>query len=659
MQVRTTFRERFQYRFDNFMAAGARSIFLALIIMFLSAFLLTGAVRIVVSKSAPAADFAPKTKPALNDDIWNNFMQIIDPGAIAEDNDSPWYLKLVGIVSIFFGLIFFSAVIAFITTQLDLKIESLKKGRSRVLEKDHIIILGWGDRVAEIIREIIIANESEKDGAVVVLSETPKEEMDDYFNEVIPPAERKTTRIITRTGIPSSLDALERVAVTECKSVVIQPLCNEAAPLEEKMISDAKTLKSLLAVVAASREDKTQANIITETFNKKNRDLLISLAPENITMIDSEDVTARMIVQTSRSTGLAAAYSQLIGFEGCEFYFHRARWGGRTFGEIAFHFADGVIIGLRNADGAIRLKPPGDTVLRDDDHVIIIAEDDSAIRFREKPVVHPMELRLAGRRLEKKIEREMIIGWNTKAPIIIDQYTDYILENSVIDVVLSPDDLEAEREVLQLKELNPGHKINILRANPMIAEELEGLYPETYNNVILLNKVEDDLEKVDSATITLLLQLRRLFARSEQATGHKVNTQIVSEVMDSHNLELVSRTGVNDFIISGQMVSKIIAQAAENPDTMEIYRDLFREEGAEIYVKPIWLYLDTIPADPIRFADLMKLAQHRDECCIGYRIGRLGRNVEEHFGVVLNPPKDRAFRLQPEDYLIVLAEDEL
>ena len=59
------------------------------------------------------------------------------------------------------------------------KMDDLKKGRSKVLEKNHTLILGWNDRVLPLIREIMEANESEGGGVIVILSERPKEEMEE------------------------------------------------------------------------------------------------------------------------------------------------------------------------------------------------------------------------------------------------------------------------------------------------------------------------------------------------------------------------------------------------------------------------------------------------------------------------------------------------
>ncbi|HPB83566.1 MAG TPA: hypothetical protein PK200_16110, partial [Spirochaetota bacterium] len=200
------FKDRVKYNFDNFISSGPKSVFLMLVMLFVMAYLFTAMLRTGVEYFVLNSG----TSENILKDIWLSFLQITDAGAVAEDTANTIPMKIVGILTVLLGLVFFSAVVAFITTELDNKMTALKKGRSVVLEKDHIIILGWGEMVFEIIKELIIANESSR-GSIVVLSEMEKDEMDDILLERIP--QRKTTKIITRNGMISSLESLRRVSV--------------------------------------------------------------------------------------------------------------------------------------------------------------------------------------------------------------------------------------------------------------------------------------------------------------------------------------------------------------------------------------------------------------------------------------------------------------
>lgn len=640
------FRERMAYGRDNFMSRGASSIFLALLIIFLAGFALLGLGRLVLEH------FYPAGSAETTETFWTTFLELTDPGNMNQDNQSIWYIRIFTVLSGMFGIVFFSAVIAFITTQLDRKLEELKKGRSRVIEEDHILILGWNQNIVEILNELIIANESEKDGAVVILSHTDKEEMDDYLADQI--KDRKTTRIITRTGEISSTAALHRVAVDKARSIILLPECSANSCVDDKESADAHSLKTVLALLAACGEENMVPDTVVEIFQESNRQIIHDLIPGRITLVSPEEMIAKITVQTSRTTGLGAVYSELFGFDGCEFYFTKPGDFSHRFGSLAFHYPDGIPFGIRRSSGEILLKPDADTTLNDEDELIMIAEDDSTIHFKSKALIQPEELdyKNSGSRPEK--EYILIIGWNSKSVTILEQFLDYIIKGSEIHIMMDEKSPEAQEAVKNLNKNDAGIKIKLEKGNPLNIEELKARNLDLYKSIVILNTVHHDQEVADARNINILLLIRNLLQRSLR----EGKVQIISEVMNAENLDLISKAGVNDTIISTKMVSKILAQIAEEPDVMKIYDELFKEEGSEIYLKPL-SYYSNAPHLTARFADYMQLAQKRGEICLGFRDMSLRHSVEEHFGIFINPAKDEVLHLQSDDCLIVLAEDEL
>ena len=161
-------------------------------------------------------------------------------------------------------------------------------------------------------------------------------------------------------------------------------------------------------------------------------------------------------------------------------------------------------------------------------------------------------------------------------------------------------------------------------------------------------------EEIDSETISMLLKFRHFF-REVRVKGEEVHTQLITEVMDSANAQIIQQSGVKDFLVSNQFVSKMMAQISEDPDVNLVYEDLFREDGSEIYLKPAWLYFENLPAE-LSFADIMLAAQKRDEVCFGLKIK--SEEYEPKFGINIIPKKEEMFTLEEGDMLIVLAEDE-
>ncbi|MEK9617555.1 MAG: hypothetical protein VW543_14620, partial [Deltaproteobacteria bacterium] len=243
-QNRYSWDERFRYWLDSFMSKGGTSVFLSLLFLFFVAFVVMGTLRFVVFLIFPDETIEDGTFL-----LWHAFFQIIDSGSLAElDAGSNFPGKLVAIVTIFIGLVLFSSMVAFITQEFENRISTLKKGKSQVLEEDHVLIVGFSERVIEIIKELIVANESDS-GVVVIVAEMDKEAMDDYLRDSI--QDFKTTKIITRSGSTTSIRNLKGVGIQHAHSVVVLNNAKSSDSNETKELADARVIKTIMAVVAA------------------------------------------------------------------------------------------------------------------------------------------------------------------------------------------------------------------------------------------------------------------------------------------------------------------------------------------------------------------------------------------------------------------------
>ncbi len=649
--MRASFGKRFKYVVDNFLARGSSALFVALTIGFLGSFAVLILMRLIIHLIHPDIETDFMTQ------IYIIFLEMTDPGNMNLDIDTPSIFKIGGVSAGITGVVIFSALIAFLTTTLDQAIATLKKGHSQVLESDHTLILGWSARVVEVLRELVEANESERRPSVVILADRDKEEMDEFLNLNF--TDRRNTRIVTRSGAPASLPSLKRVNAYAAKSAIVLATCNPADPREEKLVSDAIVIKTVLALEAQADGDSEQ-NIVAEIFEPRNRKVVREVAPGRVSVVDAEEILAKIMVQTSRTSGLSVVYAELLSFEGCEMYFYDADWNGISFFDAVFHFGDGVPIGVRRADGTLLIRPPADTTLEDGDEILIVAEDDSTIDFESAPVFARKEIATPNLRARQQQERLLILGWSPKAFIVVDEYADYVLEGSAVDIVMPSPTEGMREEIARLRQKCENLKIELVEKDPLDSEQLSACNPFTYDTLMILPQKpgeEIDAERVDSETIMVLIHLRQL-ARTARAEGVEIYSKIITEVLDSANQDLISQTGVNDFIISNRMVSMIFAQLSEEPKILQVYDDLFEEDGSEIYVKPASLYFENLPVT-VQFGDLICAAQTRDrEICIGYKLGALEHDGGENYGIKLIPPKDSTVTINTGDSLVVVAEDE-
>jgi hypothetical protein len=647
---------RLRYQFDTFMAKGGGSIFKALTVAFVVTFVVIAVLRGMLLWLAP--DIAQQHDTGFLGSVYITFLELTDPGNMAQDIYSGAAYKIYAVIAGLAGIVMLSALIAFITTAMNQKIYELKRGRSKVIEEGHSLILGWNEqRISEILRELILANESEKDACVVILADKDKEEMDEILRLRV--KELATTRVVTRSGDVSSLVNLDMVSLESSSSVIILADCEDTDSDKKKTSSDAKAIQTVLATMGNEIEND-DFSVVVEIFNPTHREIVRSSFSDHVITVNTSDILAKLLVQTSRSVGLSLVYNEILSFDGCELYFYDAEWGDLTFGELGYRFPDGVPIGIRNADGLITINPESNRVLEPADEILIVADDDSTIELYDGPVATPTDHELSGERQEQQIERELMIGWSFKSTAIIREFADYIMAGSQIHVLLKEPD---EGQIAQIKALNDemqGIDVELVEKDCLSIEDLMSVKPFEYNNIIILagNSLSDtefDAARVDSENIVALLLLRRIF--SQYPTESK-DTKLITEILDSQNDALVAKAGVQDVIISNRLVSMIMAQISESRDIEKVYDDIFQEDGSEIYLKPARLYYASLPAE-VTFADMMAIAQKRDEICIGVKVRAYENNKSENNGITLIPEKNTSYVLQPDDNLVVVAEDEL
>ncbi len=634
---------KLRYRFDNLMAQGSKPLLMGLLFVFLSAFGLLTILRIIAVNVIGVGPVERGDGPLRQ--MYLTFLEITDPGSMTQDVDSGAPVKFFAVISGMVGLVLLSALIAFITTALDERLRELRRGRSTVVAEDHTVLLGWNERIADIVRELILANESEKSATVVILADRSKEDMDEFLTSEIP--ERLTTTVVTRRGNPAVLADLALASLCTCKSVIVLADCSVTAPPSRQQDSDISVIKRVLAAFASAGGDTFDAPIICEVFRAAERAVLENLGPGQIIALDSSDILAKILVQTSRSVGLSAVYEEVLSFDGCEMYvYDEGAWGDMTFGEASFHFPDGVALGVLRAD-AVMLNPCTDLPLLADDALLVLASDDSALAFPPTPVVDRTNPTLRGGALQPAPERILIIGWTPKVPTIISEYDDYLEGGSEI-LVVSRAALDIQAEVDSLQAQLQNITLSVSQCDPLNIDHLAELDPASFDQALLLSQGRNgggNEHTTDSETILILLLLRQLLAE----TGS--DTKLITEILESSHSALVRHVGGHDFIVSNQLVSTIASQLSEDPALRGVFDNLFSEEGSEFYLKPIEYYAE--PGD-WSFGALMELAQQRNEVAIGIRHAA----ERENQGVALIPNKRDTITMAAGDSLVVLAEDE-
>lgn len=643
----TSARQRARYRFDNFIARGGGSIFLTLLVVFVATLLLLTLLRAVVASISP--------QPTESGWLWNSFLtflQMTEPGAMAIEAEVGWWHRAVAVVSGAGGLVLVAALIAFITTAVDRRLHELRKGRSRVMEDNHTLILGWEEqRVVEIVGELIVANESVAHRAVVILAEQDKEYMDDFLAMMLP--DTRTTTVVTRSGSPSSTHDLGLAAVDRAATAIVLASCPEMAPAHAREQSDARAVKTLLAL--RSRSGVTHdLPVVVEVFDSNIRQLVAEIGGDHMIAFDSHDVLSRVLVQTSRSPGLSVVYDEMLSFEGNEIYFSDDPVAGLTFTETLLRYPQAVPVGVQDPNGHVIINPDHGRVMGASDRLLLLAEDDSTITFSRSAVAAGSDREPTRARLPRSQEHYLIVGHTPRLPIVLDELAKYLLPGSRVDIMpcrnQSLDRITLENLRAQVDGLSLSH----MDLTPLSPSTWRQVDPLSYNSIVLLSDCDPSksLDQSDSETILTLMLIRQVLG-----TDGESGPTIVTELLDSANQPLATSTGMYDFVISSKLVSMLLAQISEEHQMYEVYRRLLDEEGSEVYLKPISLYLADLPTE-VAFADLVQIASKRSEIALGLKIAAEEPQPDLNFGIRLAPPKTDRFVVEPQDRLVVLAEDD-
>ena len=626
---RSSLGEQVRYRFDNTLARGTIALigWLALV-----STLLIVAIALVVR----ILGFAPDIPfPQL---VWMGLMRTLDAGTMGGD-EGGWPFLFAMLAVTLGGVFVISTLIGILSNGLEARIEELRKGRSRVLESNHTIILGWSEHVSVILSELIQANANQRRGCVVVLGQKDMMEMQDEIRERVPAM--GNTRVVCRTGNPCEITDLDIASIQDSKSIIIL-----SPPGDDP---DAEVIKALLAITHAPNRRPGPYHVVAELQDAKNVAVAKLVGGDELEVVLTSDLIARITAQTCRQAGLSSVYTELLDFAGVEFYFTPAEaLVGRSFGEALSLVSDGSVIGIAPAKGPTRVLPPMNRVLAPGDRLIVVAEDDDTAKITPnvQAPIHASAI-ANGMPQAPRPERTLLLGWNSRAPAILGELDAYVAPGSQLTVVA---DIPLERmRAAQLRRPLTNQAVAFHEADATDRRTLDQLAVESYEHVIILCYSDDlDAQRADARTLVTLLHLRDIADRC----GHPFS--ITTEMLDIRNRNLAEIAQADDFIVSNRLISLMLSQVSEEKALNEVFADVFDPEGAEIYLKPATDYIQ--PGMAVTFHTVIEAARQRGEVAFGYRLARLAGDKSATYGVKVNPKKAAMVTFEHGDRVIVFAE---
>ncbi|KAL5990808.1 hypothetical protein ACLOJK_011712 [Asimina triloba] len=389
------------------------------------------------------------TDDNLADCLWLSWTYVADSGNHA--NSVGFGPKLVSVSISFGGMLIFAMMLGLVSDAISEKFDSLRKGKSEVIEKNHTLILGWSDKLqndtydpiivitcitggswgdfnfvlfGSLLNQLGIANASLGAGTVVVMAERDKEEMELDIAKM--EFNFRGTSVICRSGSPLILADLKKVSVSKARAVIVLAEDGNADQ------SDARALRTVLSLTGI--KEGLRGHIVVEMSDLDNEVLVKLVGGDLVETVVAHDVIGRLMIQCARQPGLAQIWEDILGFENCEFYIKRwPKLDGIHFEDVLISFPDAIPCGIKVASngGKIILNPDDSYVLQEGDEVLVIAEDDDTYSPATPPMVKD-ESFIDIARPTRKPQKILFCGWRRDIDDMIGVWRGYLPKDFVV-----------------------------------------------------------------------------------------------------------------------------------------------------------------------------------------------------------------------------------
>jgi len=590
--------------------------------------------------------------------VWWAFLRLTDPGYLGDDVGT-WQRIVSTLLTILGYVVFMGTLVAILTRWLIAKMADLERGLTPVTLKNHIVVLGWTAQtpplVAELfgssarMRRFLEKHDTQKLRLVVLAEEATAEQLHELVSE--PGVGRRAREVILRSGSAIQPEALHRVACLDAAAVIVPSQGHDAGSL---VTSDIETVKALLSIAAQARHFSSPLPfVVAEIQDMRKLPVIERAYPGAVEVVAGDATISRLMVQNVLHPNLSEVYNELLtAGEGNEIFVRGGETAeGLTLGELAAQRPHAIVLGLLHpAQGKgwqVNLLAPSDTVIRNEDRVVLLAKDYD--HTGPDPKAEP----LAGiERISSPVaaiakpgkHRVLVLGWNRRVPSLASEFGSYAARNFELDMVSATPLDERQREIsrygVDLQRING----RLLEADYMVEEDLRRLDPASYNTVMLLSSDRiGSGEEADARAMVGYLQLEDILAESPQ------RPQIIMELSDPDNRHLMYGHQ-SEMLISPMVLSHVLAQVALRRELRVVLDELFTEGGAEIQFRDPHDYPLPASAD---FQLLEKTVAARGEVALGvFRVtaDERGRHLE------MNPPRNQYLDLREGDQLLVMCQ---
>eukprot|EP00931_Biecheleriopsis_adriatica_P116483 TRINITY_DN9211_c0_g2_i1.p1 TRINITY_DN9211_c0_g2~~TRINITY_DN9211_c0_g2_i1.p1 ORF type:complete len:773 (-),score=183.45 TRINITY_DN9211_c0_g2_i1:100-2418(-) len=577
--------------------------------------------------------------------LWSS-MASIDPAVTAMEGG-------VGMLETIGGMVLLAVLLTAISDFFAEKQRTAAQGRDPVVEGGHIVLLGLSSQTKEFLEEIAVCEANGAPKTVAILDPMPKLEIEETIRK-----QNTSTgdlKIICRSGIPANAKDLWKVGADVCSRITI--LDEPLLPRDE---ADASTFGKLLTLRGQGEAGwPINGHVSVQCCLAKNVSAMSKLYPGK-TFVMSGERLGRLMVSSVVDQGLCPVFNEMVGFDGNEFYVGDASalgLVGKTFREVPFWCEYTVPIGIRDAQGVCKINPEKSYVVKEDDAVIVLADDDDALQKMDEPLFDFSRWLSdfgegqfqEGDCNDNELCKALICsfterGYGTAILFALDEMS---APGSECDIFCTISEEEVHA-IVENAEEEAGKKLRNISVKNIFSVDEDKMTAQhkiaqmplhTYDYTFVLANAGLGFQKADEQTVGMILQMKAVLEKEK--CGREFNPLVeICTLTAQSQLELC---GITNTINTTHMMSKALALVCIDTIAHGVFSDLLSADGNNLDIMFLQDYIkderEKLP-EKISFAECMAIVNRSgvQHCLIGWSEG-LGR--------------ERAWLINPTDKLQV------
>ncbi len=631
----------------------------------------------------------------LPDAVWWAFLRLTDPGYLGDDEGA--LLRAVSIgVTVLGYVVFTGSLIAILTQWLTATMRKLESGRAPISMHDHVVVLGWTNRTAEIVDKLIrargrlqrfLAAHEVRALRIVVLADEVDAGLRFTLRHHLKDAWSEDT-VTLRSGSSLQPEHLRGLDVSRAAVVIVPGSDFELGGAE---LTDARVVKTLLTLrqvfaadlanrageASGAADDEDGPNVVVEVFDPLKAPIARSAMPERLEVVASEAVISRLISQSVRHRRLARVFLEILSHRTGSSIYVREVPAARGSSPLSLQRAlrGAVVIGVLRRNGQASspagggsahaaagpiaiLNPEPNLVLEEGDAIVFLASSyDACVPDMSLVTGLPDRGELPPRPTPSSAAHTiLVLGWSYKIDSILVELGSS--ETEQFDVtILSKASAEERTTFLETAGYDRERvEVRHVEGDYTTLAGLESVNPDTFDSFVFLASAwMHSSEEADARTILGYVLLRSTLRPRPQAP------EILVELLDPANSTLFPESG-DALLVSPRLTSHLLAHVALRPELNAVFEALFVAGGAEVTLRSASEY--GVAGSEATFRDLQDRAYSRGEIALGVLLrskcdatsGAVSRSGPRKVTLRLTPPSETSWQFGEADEIVVLAD---